>query len=290
MNERIAVIGCGLMGSELARTFAKDGADVVVWNRTEAKARALEGPGIRVAATVADAVGEADLAVVSLASYEAAEEALDPVADWSGKTIVNLITGSPADAERAARWAAERDASYLEGAILCYPQDIATEGGLVVFSGPADVWERYKDRLLGLGGASHHVSDVVGGANVVDVAVVGGVYNVALGAFIEAAAYARACQVPVKALLADTENILALVRHSIEEAAEAIEAESFGTDQATIDVIVHAMHAWRGAMVDAGQPATLISAQLASYEAAVAAGRGDLGPYATFLNAPPAGD
>jgi 3-hydroxyisobutyrate dehydrogenase-like beta-hydroxyacid dehydrogenase len=284
MNETIAVIGCGLMGSELARTFAGEGYDVVVWNRTEAKARELEGPDLRVAESVQGAVSEAGLVIVSLATYEAVEEALEPVRDWAGKTLVNLITGSPAAAERCARWAEGRGALYLDGAILCYPQDIATESGLVVFSGSRDAWAKHEDRLLKLGGASHYVSDVVGGANVVDVAVVGGVYNLALGAFIEAAAYARACNVPVKALLTDTENILALVRHSIEEAGEAIESENFETDQATIDVIVHAMQSWRQAMLDAGQPAALMSAQLANYEAASAAGRGGLGPYATFLN------
>lgn len=272
------------MGSELARTFAGADADVVVWNRTEEKARELEAPNIRVAESVQDAVSQTELVIVSLATYDAVEEALEQVADWTDRTLVNLITGSPADAEGCAQWAEGRGARYLDGAILCYPQDIATEGGLVVFSGSRDAWARYEECLMKLGGASHYVSDVVGGANVVDVAVVGGVYNLALGAFIEAAAYAQACNVPVKALLADTESILDLVRHSIEEASEAIESENFETDQATIDVVVHAMRSWRQAVLDAGQPAVLMSAQLANYETASAAGRGELGPYATFLN------
>ena len=66
MNERIAVLGCGLMGSKLARTFADNGADVIVWNRTEAKARELEGPNISVAGSVADAAARAELVIVSL--------------------------------------------------------------------------------------------------------------------------------------------------------------------------------------------------------------------------------
>jgi 3-hydroxyisobutyrate dehydrogenase-like beta-hydroxyacid dehydrogenase len=273
------------MGSALARTFADDDADVVVWNRTPDKARQLEGPNLRVAQSLGDAVREAELVVLSLATYAAAEEALDPVEDWTGTTLVNLITGAPGDAERLARWATDRGAQYLDGAILCYPQDIATEGGLVVFSGPSDVWAAHEEWLMKLGGASHFVSDVYGAANVVDVSVVGSLYNVAIGAFLEAAAYARACNVPVAALRADAHNLVALLDHSIDEAIEVIESDNYETDQATVDVCVAATQSWRQAMVDAGQSAVLISAQLENLERASAAGKGHLGPYALFETA-----
>jgi choline dehydrogenase-like flavoprotein len=42
----VAVIGCGLMGSALARTFARNGLSVAVWNRTPERAEALAGKGI----------------------------------------------------------------------------------------------------------------------------------------------------------------------------------------------------------------------------------------------------
>lgn len=282
MSDNIAVIGCGLMGSTLARTYADDGADVVVWNRTPDKARRLEGPNLRAAESVEAAVRKAELVLVSLATYQAVEEALDPVADWEGKTLVNLVTGSPKDAERLAAWAEARGARYLDGAILCYPQDIATESGLVVYSGPQETWAAHERRLLQLGGASHFVSDVYGAANVIDVAVVGGFYNVAIGAFIESAAYARACGVPIEALRPDTENLLALLHHSVGEAIEVIASGNYETDQATVDVCLAANRSWRQAMVDAGQRAALLTAQLESYAAASAAGKGHLGPYVLF--------
>lgn len=273
------------MGSALARTFADSGADVVVWNRTPDKARQLEGASIRVAESLQGAVREAELVVLSLSTYAAAEEALDPVDGWDAKTLVNLITGTPADAERFASWAADRGAQYLDGAILCYPQDIATDDGLVVFSGPQALWAAHEEQLMRLGGASHFVSDVPGAANVVDVAVVGGLYNVAIGAFLEAAAYAHACKVPIEALRPDTENLLALLRHSIDEATEIIESGNYETDQATVDVCVAATQSWRQAMVDAGQRAVLISGQLENLETAAAEGKGHLGPYVLFETA-----
>ena len=56
----IAFLGTGLLGSGLAEASAKRGNTVTVWNRTAAKARALEQFGIRVADTPADAVRGAE--------------------------------------------------------------------------------------------------------------------------------------------------------------------------------------------------------------------------------------
>jgi 3-hydroxyisobutyrate dehydrogenase-like beta-hydroxyacid dehydrogenase len=39
----IAVLGTGAMGAPMAENLARAGHDVVVWNRTRAKAEAVEG-------------------------------------------------------------------------------------------------------------------------------------------------------------------------------------------------------------------------------------------------------
>ena len=46
---RIAVLGTGIMGGPMARNLVRAGHEVTIWNRTEAKARALEqdGPHVR---------------------------------------------------------------------------------------------------------------------------------------------------------------------------------------------------------------------------------------------------
>lgn len=62
---KVAVLGTGKMGAAIARRLASQGLDVVVWNRTRAKAEAL-GVG-KVADTPAEAVLEAD-AVLSILS------------------------------------------------------------------------------------------------------------------------------------------------------------------------------------------------------------------------------
>src|SRR6266850_1361810 len=56
----VAFIGTGLLGSAMVEGMLRRGERVTVWNRTEAKARALEKLGARVAATPADAVADAE--------------------------------------------------------------------------------------------------------------------------------------------------------------------------------------------------------------------------------------
>ncbi len=44
---RIAVLGTGIMGGPVARNLLRAGHEVMVWNRTEEKARTLEPDGAR---------------------------------------------------------------------------------------------------------------------------------------------------------------------------------------------------------------------------------------------------
>jgi len=56
----VAFLGTGLLGSGMVEGMLRRGDSVTVWNRTAAKARALEPLGATVAATPADAVVGAD--------------------------------------------------------------------------------------------------------------------------------------------------------------------------------------------------------------------------------------
>ena len=67
----IAFLGTGLMGAPMARRLLAAGHEVVVWNRTAAKAQALAGDGARVAANPAEAVAGADI-VITIVSDGAA--------------------------------------------------------------------------------------------------------------------------------------------------------------------------------------------------------------------------
>jgi 3-hydroxyisobutyrate dehydrogenase len=103
--QRIGFLGLGAMGSGMASRLAAGGFTVSVYNRTVAKAEALAGPGITVAATPADAARDVDVLLVSLATAEVVEEFLFGAggaleAATPGTIIADMSTVSP-DTARA---------------------------------------------------------------------------------------------------------------------------------------------------------------------------------------------
>jgi 3-hydroxyisobutyrate dehydrogenase-like beta-hydroxyacid dehydrogenase len=57
---RVGFLGLGTMGSPMAKNLKKKGFEVVVWNRTPARADALKADGIEVASTPADLASKVD--------------------------------------------------------------------------------------------------------------------------------------------------------------------------------------------------------------------------------------
>ena len=101
---RIACIGTGIMGGHMARRLAAAGFDVAAWNRSAAKARALEGAGVRCAASVAEALDGAQVVVVMLSNGTVVDEVLFGEVDRAGVgwTSERLAPAEPALARLAA--------------------------------------------------------------------------------------------------------------------------------------------------------------------------------------------
>lgn len=74
---KVTLIGTGLMGFPMAKNLAKAGFDMTVWNRTRARAAALEADGIHIADTAAAAVKEADFIITMLSDGFASGALID---------------------------------------------------------------------------------------------------------------------------------------------------------------------------------------------------------------------
>lgn len=61
----VCIVGCGLMGSAIARTLATSGPRVVAWNRTLAAAEELEQWGVKAEQWGVKAEGDITAAVSS---------------------------------------------------------------------------------------------------------------------------------------------------------------------------------------------------------------------------------
>ena len=170
----VTMIGLGAMGSALARAFIGAGHSVTIWNRTAARIKPLESLGATAAGSAADAAMASPVCVVCIDNYgntrSLIEEAgmLKPL---SGRTLVQLSTGTPAEARDLSSWLATHGVNVLDGAILPYPDGIGAEEAQILFAGSAELYRACKPTLDCLGGDLRHVSEEVGAAAVLDMAL-----------------------------------------------------------------------------------------------------------------------
>src|SRR6201998_4499567 len=104
-----AFLGMGLLGSNFVKAMIKKGGQVQVWNRTAAKAKALEAIGAKAFDDVAEAVHGADIIHVCLKDDDTVNEVLAAASAgfMPGATIIDHTTTSAKGAiERTANWKA----------------------------------------------------------------------------------------------------------------------------------------------------------------------------------------
>lgn len=169
----VTCIGLGLMGSALARAALASGHGVTVWNRTPAKAKALAELGALAADTVGDAIAASPIVLICIDSYASARALLGAdgaTKHLAGRTLVNLTTGTPREAEALSVWVAAQGARYLDGAILCGPNEIGTKTGEVLISGDTLAWQVAEPLLACLAGKVRNVGQGVGAAAALDLA------------------------------------------------------------------------------------------------------------------------
>ncbi|MGV9321996.1 NAD(P)-binding domain-containing protein [Streptomyces sp. NPDC003660] len=278
----VAVIGNGLMGSSIVRALARSGWTVTAYDPDPARAQALatELPDVTAEADLPTAVASARLILTCAPSHEAVLRSLECVGDWNGKTLLNTGTSSTDESKKAGAWATEKGVPYLDAAILCFPQDIGTERGYILFSGGPEAWAEHEKLLAALGPAMRFVSEQVQAASAVDVTLVGGVYVAALAAYVDAVAYAQDQGVPGDVLDEATGKVLTALKDATAEAVAAISSGEFTTDQATLSVFSHGGETCVDGMRNAGFEANVLAAAVGNLKAAEAAGLGQKSFYA----------
>lgn len=278
----VAVIGNGLMGSSIARAFARSGWTVTAYDPDASRAQSLaaELQGIEAEADLQAAVASARLILTCAPTYEGVLKSLERIKDWTGKTLINTGTSSTEESKAAGAWAAEKGVPYLDAAILCFPQDIGTERGYVLFSGNPEAWAQHEELLAALGPAMRFGSEQVQAASAVDSAIVGGVYVAALAAYVDAVTYARSQGVAAGILDEATDKVLLALKEAAAGAVRAIDSGDFTTDQATLDVFAHGGETCLDGMRRAGFTANVMEAAVRNLKAAEEAGLGQSSFYA----------
>jgi 2-hydroxy-3-oxopropionate reductase len=120
MSERIAFLGIGLMGRPMAERLIAAGVDVVLWNRTRAKAEAIAGA--RVAGTPAMAAQGADVLITMLETGPVVDAVLfgpdgAEAALGGGALVIDMSSSPPPLARDHAQRFAARGIGYIDAPV-----------------------------------------------------------------------------------------------------------------------------------------------------------------------------
>ena len=158
---RVALLGTGLLGSGMVRRFLAKGTPLVVWNRTEAKARTLEADGATVAKTPEEAAAGADRVHFVLpdddvvdAILERIQPSLEPDA-----VVVDHSTTLPEKTKRRAERQRARGVRFLHAPVFMSPQMAQDGVGLMLVSGPASIVETVQPALAEMTGEVWHLGE-----------------------------------------------------------------------------------------------------------------------------------
>jgi 3-hydroxyisobutyrate dehydrogenase len=134
---KIAFFGTGLMGAGFVRRARANGLEVNVWNRSPAKAQALQALGAKAFAEPAAALAGVQRIHLSLADDASVDAVLEPLAGAIAADtwiVDHTTTAVRPTAERAARWDA-RGRRFVHAPVFMAPSHCAEGSGLMLVSG-----------------------------------------------------------------------------------------------------------------------------------------------------------
>eukprot|EP01063_Lacrimia_lanifica_P007716 TRINITY_DN14971_c0_g2_i1.p2 TRINITY_DN14971_c0_g2~~TRINITY_DN14971_c0_g2_i1.p2 ORF type:complete len:287 (+),score=128.31 TRINITY_DN14971_c0_g2_i1:59-919(+) len=170
MSGEVGFIGLGLMGEGMVRNLLKNGVRVTVWNRTDAKAKALHGEYpdlVTVAAAPKDVVATAALTFSILSNVEASEAVLPSVLEGvtAGHAVVDCATLTPEAMQKASKLVKEKGGRFLEAPVSGSKKPAADGTLIFLAAGDKDVFDECEKYFAMMGKAHHFYGDVGQGTN-----------------------------------------------------------------------------------------------------------------------------
>lgn len=234
--DEVAVLGLGAMGFALADKLVSNGRKVTVWNRTAEKAVPLAERGAHIATDPAAAISTSDLVIVCVDSYIVTSQVMSQTGcseALSGKTVLQLSTGSPDDAKEGEAFVTALNAKYLDGAILAYPEQIGRPDATILVSGALTAFEHFEPILKELAGGTMHVGESIGIASALDCAGL----STAIGAYLGALHGASICEaegVPVGFYGELIQGLIPVLGETLREINERVSTEQFEDSHASL--------------------------------------------------------
>ena len=158
----VGVIGLGNIGGAIAANLLADGHAVAAFDLAANRVAALVERGARGAASVAAVAAHGDIALTSLPTPSAFEAVAD---EWLGGApeeaiLVDLSTNSPAVIRRVGARLATAGRHLLEAPLTGGAPGAQARALVFMVGGAAEVLDRVRPLLDGLGRATVHVGDL----------------------------------------------------------------------------------------------------------------------------------
>jgi 3-hydroxyisobutyrate dehydrogenase-like beta-hydroxyacid dehydrogenase len=166
---RVGFIGLGAMGSRMAGRFLAAHHEVVLYNRTPERTKALADRGATVAATPRQLAAEVDVVCSSVANDAALEQVmLGPDGALAGArpgaTVIEMSTVNPRTARRLHAAARSKGVALLDAPVSGSTLQ-AEQGQLVIFvGGEPDVYQKCRPLLAVLGSKTFYLGSSGSGA------------------------------------------------------------------------------------------------------------------------------
>lgn len=238
----------------------------------------VDGPA-RVATTIEEALDASEVIVVCVRDHDATNKALRTPATeerLAGKTIVQLSTGTPAQAREASVWAEGIQAYYLDGSIMGFSQDIGTNGLVILYGGDQDTFDRYAPIASAFGGTAMRVGDDPGSAAALDNALLSIYFSFLFGA-LNGAAICDAEGISLTEFSEVGKSLVPVFSDVLERSTAMIARGSFEFAHSTLETSSGAMAQIAAVMRDAELDGRFIECMRRYIAEASEAGKGNLG-------------
>jgi 3-hydroxyisobutyrate dehydrogenase len=198
-----AFLGMGLLGANFVKALRKKGVEVNVWNRTAARATALEAEGAKAYSDVSAAVNGVDIIHLTLKDDASVDEVLAnaSVGFKKGVIIIDHTTTSAQGAiQRTADWKA-KGFTYLHAPVFMGPVNALDSSGYMLVSGDQGVISQFTPILSAMTGQLINLGDQEGKA--AGMKLMGNCFLVTFTAGLaDTLSLAKSLQIPVKDIAA----------------------------------------------------------------------------------------
>lgn len=279
------------MGSALARALLLRECDVVVWNRSIARAEPLVAAGARLAGSISEAVEASDLVLICVLDHDASRALLDSagVAERIvGKVIVDLTSGLPDELVAQQTWVSTHGGRFIAGGILSLPAGIGRMDTLLLYAGDGNAFEAHRATLAYLGGTPEYLgADPRAVSHVMS--TLGIFVEGTVTLFLETATVASHYDIEMDRYFRLTRLMRDMLHNQLRECADRVVSREFGGEEASIDVHLDYVQALNASVAQTGIPTKMTHAFTEHLKLASARGFGhcDLAAIAEVLRTEP---